>query len=313
MRIFKSTAVAIAIASMTVVVAAQGRQGQRTRPGQPTPAPAATTYSRADAEMTVKRLYRAIFGREADTSALSVATADIQRGGIKSTIDSLFASDEFRNGSARKAPAVLLEQFYKGMLDRTPDTDGVQAYLPEVERRQYANVINDLVNSSEFRNKLSAPPASTPAPAPERVPAVNRMDAALACQGKVIEAVRREANGHIFVTFDRMPDVSADGKTVSGDAKDRTFDRQDRDMTYRCSGNNATFNYGDRRAPAAADARLRYPSGAVVNCEAAVGRGTSFDAAALSASDSNTEYVLGLVGNSVRQCTMDRQRVVSVK
>lgn len=302
------TVMAGLIASMSIAVSAQ--RGQRRTQPTPTTPEAGQTYSRADAELIGKRLYKAIFGREADASGLSVVTADIQNGALKSTVNALIGSAEFQNGPATKAPAVLLEQFYRGMLDRLPDTAGVQAYLPPMQRREYATVITDLTNSTEFRNLLVAPPAQTPAP---KAATVNRLDAALECQGKVVDAVRREADGHIFLTFDRMPDVSADGKTVSGAAMDRTFDRKDRDMTYRCANGNATFAYGDRRPAVAPDARIKYPSVAVQNCENAVRSGSRFDAASLSASDTSAEYVLGVVGNTIKQCTMDRQRVVSVK
>ena len=67
-----------------------------------------------------------------------------------------------------------------------------------------------------------------------------------------------------------------------------------------------------RRAPTGADPREPFPSVAVRNCEAAKG-GAPFVAAALSASPTSTEYVLGWSRDAgLTICTMDRQRVVSV-
>lgn len=310
-KLITVTAVAVVLASASLLVSAEG---QRTRPGQNEPQMQTATFTRADAELIAKRLYKAILGRDADPSGLSVAAAEIQRGSLGAQVQGMLDSNEFQNTHGRKASAVLLQQFYRGILNREPDTAGVQAYLGRMDRGQFAPILIEMLNSAEFKSILASPPSETPAPRPStpNTPQVNRVDAALACQGKVIAAVRDDAGGRIFLTFDRMPEVSGDGQTVSGPAVDR-FNNDDRQMTYRCAGRDVTYSYADRRPAKAADARLNYPSAAVRNCQNAIREGLAFDAASLSASDTNTEYVLGIVDGRVRQCTMDRQRVVSVK
>lgn len=310
--LFRATVVAVAFAAVgSVLVSAQGQR--RSRPG--TVDPQATqqngAYSRADAEIIGKRLYLAILGREADTAGLNVTVDELMRANLPAQAQSLFDSTEFRNTQGRKSSAELLAQFYRGLLDRNPDQAGIDAFMPRMDRKTYTNVIAEMVRSPEFQGKLSAVTGRPSTSAPQG--SFTRIDVALACQGRVIQAIRNDAGGRVFVTFDRMPDVSADGQAVSGPGMDRFVNNNDRPLTYRCEGNNVTYNYSDRRRPVAADNKLGYPSVAVRNCENAVRDGLVFDAAALSASDTNTEYVLGLVGGTVRQCTMDRQRVVSVK
>ncbi len=312
MRILKGTAMAFAMASMTVVLSAQGGQRQRPTPPAPTtPATTSATYNRADAEAIGKRLYKAILGREADSSGLSVATADIQRGALKGTIDALVGSAEFRDGTSGKAPAVILEQFYKGMLDRLPDTEGVQAYLAPVQRRQYATVIADLVNSSEFRNHLTAPPA--PAPKPSPAPATtSKLDTAFACQFRVLELIHKDAGGRVLVSFDRFPDVSSDGQSVQGNGNDRWVDGAARPMTYRCSGKDASYRFSDGRSAAAPDARLRIPSGSTRSCQDAIRGGLVFDAAAISGSDAGQDWILGLENGTQHECKVEAGGRVTV-
>jgi hypothetical protein len=306
MRLFKFTAIAVAIASASIMVSAQARQ--RNRPGQQQADAATANYTRADAETIAKRLYKAILGRDGDAQGLTVATAEIQRGSLRAQIDGMLDSNEFRNGPGRKPSAALLEQFYRGLLNRAPDTAGVQSFLPRADRGQFTEILLDMVRSNEFQGILSSPPADNP-PARPNQPQMSRLEASLACQAKVIAQVREDAGGRIFLSFDRMPDVNGD--TISGPAVDR-FDDVGRQLTYRCAGNNVTYSYSDRRRPTVVDARLRYPSAAVRNCQDAIRGGLVFDAAGLSVSDTNNDYVIGLVGNNVRQCTMREQTVGSV-
>ena len=320
MRAVQLTMTAIVIAAVTISVSASGAQRQ----GRPQQQQATTSDVPGDATSVGRRLYEGVLGRAADPGGLAGAAAEIQRGRINSVVNTLVASDEFRNLERTKSAAQLLDQFYRGLLQRSVDQAGTQSYLTRVERRDYAGVILELANSNEFRNSVGSAPATsqgggagqgqargqaqTPAPAQ-----VNRLDAALACQAKVIEAVRKDAGGRIFLSFDRMPDVSTDGQTVSGSAMDRVVDRGEREMSYRCAAKDISYSYKDRRGPVAMDSRVNYPSAAVRNCQNAIRDGLAFDAASLSASDTNAEYVIGITGGAARICTMDRQRVVSVK
>jgi hypothetical protein len=302
MRMMIGTVLVVAMASAAVAVSADAPQRQRNQ----------GSMSAADSDAIARRLYQGILGREADPDGLLGNAAAVRRGDVVRVVEGMFGSPEFRDAESSKSPRQLLDQFFKGLLGRAPDPSAVQTFLARVREREYTGVVMQILDSPEFRDNFrsvsSGSASSSPAEAPK---AVSALDAALACQGRVIEAVRRDAGGRIFLTFDRLPDVSADGRTVSGPGVDR-FEDKDRQMTYRCAGTNVTYSYADRRPPQAYD-KLQFPSGAVRNCQEAVRGGLLFDAASLSASDTNTEYVLGLAGGRVHQCTMDRARVVSVK
>jgi len=299
MRIIIGTVLVAAIAAAAVTIYADAPQRQRNQGGM----------SAANSEAIARRLYQGVLGRDADPDGLRANAAAVRRGETQNVVDSLLGSGEFRDVEGSKSPRQLLDQFYKGLLGRTPDPSGVQTFLPRMRNREYAGVVTQIMESQEFRDNLGASGSSSGSAAASTP--VNALEAALACQGRVIEAVRRDAGGRIFLTFDRLPEVSADGKNVSGPGVDR-FENKDRQMTYRCAGADVTYSYADRRTPQGFD-KLQFPSGAVRNCQEAVRGGLLFDAASLSASDTNTEYVLGLSGGRIHQCTMDRARVVSVK
>ena len=194
-----------------------------------------------------------------------------------------------------------------------PDTEGVQAYLAPVQRRQYATVIADLVNSSEFRNHLTAPPAPLPTPRPVPTPATaSKLDTAFACQFRVLELIRKDAGGRVLVSFDRFPDVSSDGQTVQGNGNDRWVDGAARPMTYRCAGKDATYRFADGRSAAAPDARLRIPSGSTRSCQDAIRGGLVFDAAAISGSDVGQDWILGLENGTQHECKVEAGGRVTV-
>jgi hypothetical protein len=266
----------------------------------------AQRYDRAGARFIAERLYKAILGRDGDAGGLDGATAAIQRGDLNGQIQGMFNSEEFRNGSRNKRAADLVDQFYRGLLGRAPDRSGMDAFLPRVERREYAGVISEMLGSEEFRKVMGAP-AGGGSGSGSGGGGGDRLQTALSCQARVLSEVRNAGNGKVFLTFDRMPSVNGD--VVQGEGVDR-FNNLDRRLTYRCERGNATFSYADRKGPTVVDGREPFPSVAVRNCESSAGGG--FGGAALSASDSNTEYVLGLTGGGTKRCTMDRQRVVSV-
>lgn len=268
-----------------------------------------TTYSAADATEIANRLYKGILGREADPEGLRSNAASIRRGGIQPVAQALLNSDEWADGPAGKNARQILNQFYQGLLGRNPDPAGVSAFMPRMNRAQYISVVMEIVNSPEFQNNLASGGGSIGAI--DDTPAVNELDAALTCQGRVINRVSDDAGGRIFLTFDQLPEVSADGRDIRGRGVDRFLDK-DRQVTYRCNGSNVTYSYGDRRGADAYN-NEQYPSGAVRACQQAVRGGLIFEAASLSATDTNTEYVLGLYGGRIYRCEMDRTRVISVK
>jgi hypothetical protein len=272
-----------------------------------------TFSGRAEAEAVAKRLYRATLEREAEVRGLTQATAEIQKGNLQQQINSMVASQEFRQKIARMTAPQILDQFYRGMLNRAPDQAGIDAFLPRMEQRQYAGVLLEMAGSPEFRETLGSTATS-----PVTDATTSRLETVLGCQARVLAAVSRDVSGRAFLSFDRMPDIAANG-AVSGPAVDR-FDN-DRQMSYRCEGNSVTYNYSDRSPARGRDIRERFESVAVNNCMDAASNefgGAQIRAASLSASDTNAEYVLGhAVGNNNATvsvvCQLDGMRVVSVR
>lgn len=276
-----------------------------------------TFNERSDAETVAKRLYWATVGREADARGLTQATAEIQKGNLQQQVNSMVAAQEFRQKIAGMTAPQILEQFYRGMLNRAPDQAGIDAFLPRMEQRQYAAVLLEMTGSPEFRERLSSPvvggTVNTMADTGNA-----RLDTTLACQARVLAAVARDVSGRVFMSFDRMPDIAANG-AISGPAVDR-FDG-DRQMSYRCDGNSVTYNYSDRSPARGKDMGERFASVAVNNCMDAAANdfgGAQIRGASLSATDTNTEYVLGhAVGNNNSTvqvvCQLDGLRVVNVK
>lgn len=275
-----------------------------------------TFNERSDAEAVAKRLYWATVGREADARGLTQATAEIQKGNLQQQVNSMVAAQEFRQKIARMTASQILEQFYRGMLNRAPDQAGIDAFLPRMEQRQYANVLLEMTGSPEFRERLGSIATGSSNTMADTGNA--RLDTTLACQARVLAAVARDVSGRVFMSFDRMPDIAANG-AVSGPAVDR-FDN-DRDMSYRCDGNSVTYNYSDRNPARGKDMGERFASVAVNNCLDAAANdfgGAQIRGASLSATDTNTEYVLGhAVGNNNTTvqvvCQLDGMRVVNVK
>jgi hypothetical protein len=299
-----------ALAALPAVVGAAA-DGQRTRPGatppgtSPPQAPAA--YSRTDAETIAARLYRGLLGREGDSAGLAVATSEVIRGNLAGQVNSMVQSPEFRQKAQQVNASQLLDQFFAGLLGRKPDSSAVSAYLQKMQTMRYAEVAMSIINSAEFKQSLSGTPSQGRPPV---APAVSNLDAALDCQARVMDRLRRDAPGRPFLSFDHLPEVN--GQAVRGQAVDR-FDR-DRHVAYSCDGTTtASYAYADGRQPNGGNRQLQFPSNAVKDCMYQISRGTTFDAAALSASDSNLEYVIGWVGGDQYRCTMDRGRVLDLK
>lgn len=280
----------------------------RQRPG------AVPKFDQQESAVVAARLYRATVNRDGDARGLSQATAEIQKGNVTQQVNSMVASQEFRQVIARMTPTQIVEQFYRGLLNRQPDRAGLDSFVPRIENRDYSGVLLEMLASPEFRSSLASGAGAG------GVTNVNtRLDAALACQARVLMAVARDVNGRTFLSFDKMPETSQDFRVISGPAVDR-FDN-DRQMTYRCDGDNVTYYYNDRQPSKGADIRERFASVAVNNCLDAANNefgGATIRGAALSASDTRAEYVLGLAGSLNNQavqvvCEVDGMRVVNVR
>jgi hypothetical protein len=267
------------------------------------------------------RLYLAILGREADGPGLAGASAAILRGELNRQVQGMFDSAEVRQNMASRRSADLVDQFYRGLLGRGADPSGLASYTPRVERGDYVGVVLELLGSAEFRKYMvvaegqgsggqSQGGGNTRGGGGSGGGSSSSLNDVYVCESMILyNAWHAAGDQRVFLTFDRLPQGS--GENWQGEAVDRFFNR-DRRLSYQCSKADATFSYADRGAPTGADPREPFPSAAVRNCEAAKG-GAPFVAAALSASPTSTEYVLGWSRDAgLTICTMDRQRVVSV-
>lgn len=113
-------------------------------------------YTRAQAEFIVTRLYRALLAREPDPQGFQAAVMEVQRNRLGSLLEGMLASPEFRQKWAGNAPSTFLEQVYRGLLERPPDSAGVSRYLREVERGKLKKVLADIIHSEEFESAMVA-------------------------------------------------------------------------------------------------------------------------------------------------------------
>lgn len=111
-------------------------------------------YTRRQAEEVVARIYRAILQRDVDRESRAGAVAEIQAGNLENQVRALTNSREFSDLRARSQPADLLEAFYAGIFERTPDSAGAADYLREISRGRYHETIMNLIQSGEFEASL---------------------------------------------------------------------------------------------------------------------------------------------------------------
>ncbi len=113
-------------------------------------------YDRAQSEYIVRRLYLALLGRPVDRPSLAPGVAEIQRGNLSALIKAMISSMEFRRERRYLPAAQVLEEFYVGLLDRKPDSEGVRTFLKRLELGHYRDVIRDIIASEEFEHKMLA-------------------------------------------------------------------------------------------------------------------------------------------------------------
>ena len=113
-----------------------------------------TGYTRRQAEEIAERLYRAILQREIDQAARTGAIMEIQRGRLSNQVSSMIDSSEFLQIRQRSQPTELLEAFYVGLLERTPDSAGINDYLREIRRNRHFDAVMNLIQSEEFEASL---------------------------------------------------------------------------------------------------------------------------------------------------------------
>lgn len=111
-------------------------------------------YSREEAELIASWLFQGILGRDVDYDGMRASAMEIQRGELRSQVEAMARSPEFRQRRAGLPPEKLLEDAYLGLLGRLPDTTGVRIYLPRVRRGDLAGVVMTLLASEELEERL---------------------------------------------------------------------------------------------------------------------------------------------------------------
>jgi len=213
------------------------------------------TFTREEAEVVARRLYLAILDREPDAGGLPGTIEQLQRGQLQQRITQMLQSPEFRTQVANRPPREILEQFYEGLLGRATDPGGVTSFLPRVEKRQYASVLVDIVNSPEFRQQLSTA-AGTPSGTP-----VTTGDAAAAvsCMEQVVEKVRNDLPGAVLLRFESAANKGAAIDMLDGNRR----------LNYDCTS-GVSYSYQDNRNTRSAPAESDFPNESVRACQGAV-------------------------------------------
>ena len=112
------------------------------------------SFTRSQSEYIVRGLYRAILDRDPDRGGFEPAVMEVQRGRIKSQVDSMFYSDEFKRKRRSLTANELLIQFYEGLLNRKPDSEAVRTYLRRLEKKKYSETIMRIIATEEYQRKL---------------------------------------------------------------------------------------------------------------------------------------------------------------
>ena len=114
----------------------------------------ASSYEREEAEAIVRALYHGILGRDADAGSFAGAVSEVQRGRLETQAQAMLRSGEFLQSAANTSSAELLNRFYQGLLQRSPDSTGTRDLLPQVERRRYLEVVLSIIRSAEFEERF---------------------------------------------------------------------------------------------------------------------------------------------------------------
>jgi hypothetical protein len=111
-------------------------------------------YDREQAEVIARRLYRAILGRDAEPAGLYGAATEIERGRLETQVAGMFESAEFADKRSSLSTEELLESFYRGLLDRRPDSLGWRSFRDDLARGRTTAVVLAILRSEEFEQKL---------------------------------------------------------------------------------------------------------------------------------------------------------------
>jgi hypothetical protein len=198
-------------------------------------------YTREQADFLARRLYQAVLGRAVDPAGLTQTIAELQRGNLERHVTGLVGSREFQQNVGTRQPAAILEQIYRGLLGRLPDSGGVSTYLGDVERRRYVDVVVRIVESPEFERLLPGGPRRAPGPgpgmlrpdAPDRGFDAGGIRLAMRCQDAVLDRMRADRGERMFVRFGE-PEFARSGRAEEVRGTGTDLMEGDRPFRYGC-------------------------------------------------------------------------------
>lgn len=106
-------------------------------------------------EVVAASLFRAVLGRSPDAEWIAGAADQVRRNQTRETIQGLLGSQEFRERRQNRSPEDLLRDFYQGLLGREPDASGARRYRAAMHEGRHEDVIRDILDSREFRDRLA--------------------------------------------------------------------------------------------------------------------------------------------------------------
>ncbi|MHB8878413.1 MAG: hypothetical protein ACYC8T_32355 [Myxococcaceae bacterium] len=111
------------------------------------------TFSGAQADVVVERLYRAVLGREVDPSGRGAYVPLVQQGRLPVVVNALITSGEFDQHRAGVSTSSFAAELYRVLLDREPDPGGHAATADAVRAAHGAQRVADMVLSGEYAEK----------------------------------------------------------------------------------------------------------------------------------------------------------------
>ncbi len=266
----------------------------------------------AEARYVAEQLYRTALGRDGDRAAVALAAQQIENGNLQRAVNTVVNSQDFRNTTARMRSADVLEQFYQGLHGRSPDPTGMSIFLPQLDRRAYAAVLTEMVESPEFMATVEREAgglASGDSALAESV---------LVCHSNVVDAVSDVAPGRVLLNFEQPPQVAGNTRGISGTAVDES--EGSRNLSYQCEGDRVTFTYADRRPARGADPRTQIGFPIIRTCltrAADTLRDARVVAIGVSSTDVDSGHILvtgfSRAGAVHASCEVEGQQIVSVR
>lgn len=215
--------------------------------------------TQTESQAVAHRIYRALLGRDADTAGLNDTALDIQRGRTRQRIDAIVSGTEFRSHTYGWPSDRIVTQIYQGLLQRDPDWPGASVWQRLVEQGKYSDALIGIMGAPEFQNKLAASMAGTSTTAAASGTTADA-GAAVNCQENVVEAIRNDLTGFVFIQFDL---ATVNGSTITGSATDVADGG--RRLTYRCDG-GTSYTYDDGRRARSAPTEGEFSSDIVRSC-----------------------------------------------